>query len=72
MSIIQWWRVVEQVAVNHGWTFNQTLEELSQIDVFDQLSDENTKLWTESPVNFAEMMEIELRGETIGPEWYFP
>ena len=64
--------VVERVALNHGWTFNHALDEMSQLDVFDKLSDENSKLWTESPVNLAEMMEIELRGETIGPEWYFP
>ena len=64
--------VVERVAANHGWMFNHTLEELSQLDIFDCLSDVNTTLWTESPVNLAEMMEIELRGETVGLEWFFP
>jgi hypothetical protein len=64
--------VVERVAANRGWTFNHALEELSQLDIFDRLSDERTKLWTESPVNLADMMEIELRGETVGPEWFFP
>ena len=64
--------VVERVAKNHGWTFNHALEELSQLDVFDSLNDVNTSLWTESPVNLAEMMEIELRDEAIGPEWFFP
>ena len=64
--------VIERVAENHGWTFNYTFEELSQLDIFDRLSDVNTSLWTESPVNLAEMMEIELHGETIGPEWFFP
>ena len=64
--------VVERMAENHGWTFNNTLERLSQLDIFDRFCDANTSLWTESPVNLTEMMEIELRGESIGPEWFFP
>jgi len=64
--------VVERVADNHGWSFNHTLQELTQLEIFDRLNDLDTSLWTESPVNLAEMMEIELRDETIGPEWYFP
>jgi len=64
--------VVERIAANHGWTFNRAIEELSLLDIFDRLGDENTKLWTEGPVNLADMIEIELRGETIGPEWFFP
>jgi hypothetical protein len=64
--------VVERVAVNHGWTINKTLEELSQLEIFDRLSDVETSLWTESPVNLADMIEIELNGGHIDAGYYFP
>jgi hypothetical protein len=63
--------VVERVAQDHGWTLNQTIEEVSQLSIFDALSDPETFLWTESPVDLADMIETELRGGTIDPSRYF-
>ncbi|MDR3242947.1 MAG: hypothetical protein LBT34_03350 [Clostridiales Family XIII bacterium] len=63
--------VVERIAESHGWTVNRTLEETSQLDIFDRLSDVESALWTENPVDLVEMVETELRGEKPAPEMFF-
>jgi hypothetical protein len=63
--------VAERISSNHGWTINQTLDEMSRLDIFDRLSDVDSLLWTESPVDLTEMVETELRGEEIDPAYYF-
>ena len=64
--------VVERIAENHCWSINETLEKVSALEVFDTLQDPDTCLWTTNPVDIAEMVETELRGETIDPACYFP
>ena len=64
--------VVERVSENHGWTINETLETISQLDIFGRLQDPATSLWTSNPVDIADMVETELRGEEIDAARYFP
>ncbi|MDR3295590.1 MAG: hypothetical protein LBT26_07160 [Clostridiales Family XIII bacterium] len=63
--------VAERIAESHGWTINRTLEEMSQLDIFDRLSDVESALWTENPVDLAAMAETELRGGKPAPELFF-
>ncbi|MDR3304884.1 MAG: hypothetical protein LBS85_02475 [Clostridiales Family XIII bacterium] len=63
--------VAERIAKTHAWTINRTLEEISQLDIFDRLSDVDSALWTENPVDLAEMIETELCGEKLAPELFF-
>jgi hypothetical protein len=63
--------VTERVAANHSWTINQTLDRISELEIFDRLSDVESSLWTESPVDLTEMIETELCGDTIDPGFYF-
>ena len=63
--------VVERIADNHGWTINETLEKLTTLEIFDRLQEPDTSLWTTNPVDLADMVETELRGEEIAPERYF-
>jgi len=64
--------VVVRIAENHDWSINDTLEKIAVLEIFDGLQDPDTSLWTTNPVDLAEMVETELRGETIDPACYFP
>ena len=64
--------VAEQVAESHGWTMNDTLERLSQLDLFERLQEPETSLWTSNPVDIADMIEAELRGEEVDVSRFFP
>jgi len=64
--------VVDLIAENHNWSTNETLENISFLEIFDRLQDPDTSLWTTNPVDLAEMVETELRGERIDPACYFP
>jgi hypothetical protein len=63
--------VIAAVADEHGWTINDTITRVSQLEVFDRLCDTETGLWTESPLNLAAMIDTEWRGDTIDPDDYF-
>jgi len=63
--------VAERIAESHNWTINETLEKLTALDIFERLQDPDSSLWTTNPIELAEMVETELRGETIEPERYF-
>ena len=64
--------VVEHVAAAHHWTINDTLERISQLDIFERLQNPETTLWTSNPVDLADMVETELQGETIDISRYYP
>ncbi|MDR0875427.1 MAG: DUF3990 domain-containing protein [Clostridiales Family XIII bacterium] len=68
------------VAAALGWLRPNVLEDqiclktqhaVERLEYVDALSDPETSLWTESTVDLAEMIETELRGETIDPSRYF-
>jgi hypothetical protein len=63
--------VVSVLAERHGWSINETLEKVSQVEVFDRLADSETGLWAESPYDLANMIDIELGGGSIDPNYYF-
>ena len=64
--------VAERVADKHGWSINETLERISQLEVFGRLQDPATSLWTSNPVDIADMVEIELSGNKIDIGRYYP
>jgi hypothetical protein len=52
---------------------NEYLKRVHQpfIEIYDRIGDPDTSLWTMNPIDLAEMVETELRGETIAPLCYF-
>jgi len=63
--------VAERVAENHKWTINETLEKFTSLEIFERLQEPDSSLWTTNPLDLTDMVETELRGETIEPERYF-
>jgi hypothetical protein len=63
--------VVEKVADNHGWSVNEALCAVSQLEIYTRLKDPKTSLWTSNPMDLAVMVETELAGEKIKEESYF-
>jgi hypothetical protein len=63
--------VSEELSDRNGWSFNDAVSSLTKTNLYEMLLDVSTQLWMDNPIDIADLVMYELRGEEAPIERYF-